>query len=100
MGITNELFQNEREQNPACYGPGVSVPNDVQNMDTDDPVVGTTAIQHFANFQRFLARRRLRRLRRAGRRPSRGDVLSSPPPAARTATRPRFAPATTPRSPR
>ena len=55
MGITNELFQNEREQNPACYGPGVSVPNDVQNMDTDDPVVGTTAIQHFANFQRFLA---------------------------------------------
>ncbi len=55
MGITNELFQNEREQNPACYGPGVTVPNDVQNMDTDDAVEGTTAVQHFANFQRFLA---------------------------------------------
>ena len=55
MGITNELFQNEREQNPACYGAGVTVPNDVQNMDTDDAVEGTTAIQHFANFQRFLA---------------------------------------------
>ena len=53
MGITNELFQNEREQSPDCYF--ASVPNDVQNMDAHTALTGVTAIQNFANFQRLLA---------------------------------------------
>ena len=53
MGITSELFQNEREQNPDCYF--ASVPNDVQDMDATDALTGVTAIQSFANFQRLLA---------------------------------------------
>ncbi len=53
MGITNELFQNEREQDPNCYF--ASGPNDVQNMEADSIFTGTTAIQNFANFQRLLA---------------------------------------------
>ena len=54
MGITSELFQNEREQDPDCYF--ASVPNDVQDMDARQPLSrATTAIQNFANFQRFLA---------------------------------------------
>lgn len=53
MGITNELFQQEREQNAACQF--ASVPNDTQNFDAPDALAGTTAIQNFANFQRLLA---------------------------------------------
>lgn len=53
MGITSELFQNEREQDPACQF--ATVPNDAQNFDAADALTGTTAIQNFANFQRFLA---------------------------------------------
>jgi CxxC motif-containing protein (DUF1111 family) len=53
MGITSELFQNEREQNPDCYF--ASVPNDVQNMDEKFALNGVTGVQNFANFQRFLA---------------------------------------------
>ncbi len=53
MGITNELFQNEREQNPDCSF--ATVPNDVQNMDALTALTGVTAIQNFANFQRLLA---------------------------------------------
>jgi CxxC motif-containing protein (DUF1111 family) len=53
MGITNELFQNEREQDPDCYF--AENPNDVQNMDAEDALTGVTAIQNFANFQRLLA---------------------------------------------
>jgi CxxC motif-containing protein (DUF1111 family) len=53
MGITSELFQNEREQDPACQF--ATVPNDTQNLDATDALTGTTAIQNFANFQRFLA---------------------------------------------
>lgn len=53
MGITNEGFQSERAQDPGCqYAP---VPNDTQNFDAGDALTGTTAIQNFANFQRFLA---------------------------------------------
>jgi len=51
MGITNELFQIEREQDPNCqFAP---VPNDV----TDTAAVGGTAsaIEKFAFFMRFLA---------------------------------------------
>jgi CxxC motif-containing protein (DUF1111 family) len=57
MGITSELFQNERDQTPACHTAGQfpPVPNDTQNFDAPDALTGTTAIQNFANFQRFLA---------------------------------------------
>ncbi len=53
MGITNELFQVEREQTAGCQF--ATVPNDAQNFEATDPLRGTTAIQNFANFQRFLA---------------------------------------------
>lgn len=53
MGITNELFQSEREQAAECQF--AQVPNDTQNFDAVDALSGTTAIQNFANFQRFLA---------------------------------------------
>src|SRR5512134_591857 len=53
MGITNELFQQEREQNAACQF--AAVPNDTQNFEAPDALTGTTAIQNFANFQRLLA---------------------------------------------
>ena len=53
MGITSELFQNEREQDPACQF--ANVPNDTQDFNADSALTGTTAIQNFANFQRFLA---------------------------------------------
>ena len=53
MGITSELFQNERDQTPQCQF--ATVPNDTQNFEAPDALKGTTAIQNFANFQRFLA---------------------------------------------
>jgi len=53
MGITNEIFQNERDQTAACYF--ADNPNDHQNMEADTALTGTTAVMNFANFQRFLA---------------------------------------------
>ena len=53
MGITNEMFQTERDETETCQF--ATVPNDVQNMEAGDALEGTTAIQNFANFQRFLA---------------------------------------------
>jgi CxxC motif-containing protein (DUF1111 family) len=61
MGISNELFQSERDQTQGCQF--AAVPNDVQNTDAavgadtrlDAALAATTAIQNFANFQRFLA---------------------------------------------
>ena len=53
MGITNELFQIERDQTPECQF--ATVPNDVQNMDATTVLESVTAIENFANFQRFLA---------------------------------------------
>lgn len=53
MGVTSELFQNEREQDPACYF--ASVPNNVQDMDATAALTAGSAVQNFANFQRFLA---------------------------------------------
>jgi len=53
MGITSELFQNEREQSADCYF--ANVPNSVQNLDAADALTGTTSVQNFANFQRLLA---------------------------------------------
>ncbi len=48
MGITNELFQSERDETPGCQT--TMVPNDVVPS-----VSQISAIASFANFQRFLA---------------------------------------------
>jgi CxxC motif-containing protein (DUF1111 family) len=53
MGITNELFQQERDQTAACQF--AAVPNDAQDFGAGNALDGTTAIQNFANFQRLLA---------------------------------------------
>jgi CxxC motif-containing protein (DUF1111 family) len=61
MGITNELFQSERDQTPSCQF--ATVPNDIQNTDAADDaatrlaaaLAATNAIGNFGNFQRFLA---------------------------------------------
>ena len=52
MGITNELFQTEREEAAQCqFAP---VPNDVTNFDAATPVEVLGGIERFANFMRFL----------------------------------------------
>jgi CxxC motif-containing protein (DUF1111 family) len=52
MGITNELFQTEREESGRCqYAP---VPNDVTNTDAQTPIEAISAIEKFAFFMRFL----------------------------------------------
>src|ERR1700704_3258195 len=53
MGITNELFQTEREEDSGCQF--ASVPKDVKNPEALTPIDATTAIEKFAIFQRFLA---------------------------------------------
>jgi len=53
MGISNELFQQERDETPPCQF--ATVPNDVKNTEALTPVDATTAIEKFAIFQRFLA---------------------------------------------
>jgi len=53
MGISNDIFQTEREENAACQF--ASVPNNVQNMDAVTSLEATTGIQNFSNFMRFLA---------------------------------------------
>ena len=53
MGITNELFQQEREQDPKCQY--VTVPNDVTDTEATTTPAGLNAIEKFAFFQRFLA---------------------------------------------
>jgi CxxC motif-containing protein (DUF1111 family) len=53
MGITNELFQSERDENPTCQF--ATVPNDTQLFDTTKGFPDLIqAIENFANFQRFL----------------------------------------------
>jgi len=53
MGITNELFQTEREETPSCqFTPH---PNSVSDMNAADPVAFTSSIEKFAFFMRMLA---------------------------------------------
>ena len=52
MGITNELFQTEREENPNCQF--ANVPNDTTNFDATTPVEVLGGIERFSNFMRFL----------------------------------------------
>ena len=53
MGITNELFQQEREQKPSCQF--VTVPNNVTDTEVGITPAGLSAIEKFAFFQRFQA---------------------------------------------
>ena len=53
MGITNELFQTERDETPSCQFS--EVPNDVTKTDAKTLVEGISAIEKFAFFARFLA---------------------------------------------
>ena len=53
MGITNELFQTERDETAACQF--AEVPNDVTKTDAKTLVEGLSAIEKFAFFARFLA---------------------------------------------
>src|SRR5712672_1317686 len=52
MGITNELFQTERDEPPACQF--AAVPNDITKTDAKTLVEGIGAIEKFAFFMRFL----------------------------------------------
>jgi Di-haem oxidoreductase, putative peroxidase len=53
MGITNEIFQSERDENPTCQF--ATVPNDTQLFDTTAGFPDLIqAVENFANFQRFL----------------------------------------------
>src|SRR5258705_5203678 len=53
MGISNELFQSEREEDAACQAAPVA--NDVADLEAPDPVDATSAIEKFSDFMRFLA---------------------------------------------
>ena len=53
MGISNELFQTERDETPSCQK--APVPNDVTNADAATPAEMLSAIERFALFMRFLA---------------------------------------------
>jgi len=53
MGITNELFQTERDETPGCQF--AAVPNDLTKTDGKTLVEGISAIEKFAFFARFLA---------------------------------------------
>src|SRR5881397_1820976 len=52
MGITNELFQTEREETASCQF--ATVPNDVTDTDATTPTEVVNAIEKFAFFMRFL----------------------------------------------
>jgi len=53
MGITNELFQTERDETPACQF--VTNPNDTTNTDAAAAEDAISGIEKFAFFMRFLA---------------------------------------------
>jgi CxxC motif-containing protein (DUF1111 family) len=53
MGISNELFQTERDEKGACQF--AMMPNDVTDVDADTAVGGLSGIEKFAFFMRLLA---------------------------------------------
>lgn len=53
MGISNELFQVERDENATCQF--ASHPNDVTNVDGPLPTDTISGVEKFAFFMRFLA---------------------------------------------
>lgn len=53
MGISNELFQTEREEDSGCqYAPA---PNSITDMSATTPVESMSSIEKFSHFMRFLA---------------------------------------------
>src|SRR5216117_2967303 len=52
MGISNELFQTERDETASCQF--ATVPNDVIDTDATTPTEVLSAIEKFAFFMRFL----------------------------------------------
>jgi CxxC motif-containing protein (DUF1111 family) len=53
MGITNELFQTERDEIPACQF--TTHPNSITDTEATTPVGAMSSIEKFAFFMRFLA---------------------------------------------
>jgi CxxC motif-containing protein (DUF1111 family) len=53
MGITNELFQTERDENAACQM--AAVPNSITDVDAATTVGALSSVERFAHFMRFLA---------------------------------------------
>jgi len=53
MGISNELFQTERDETPTCQF--ATTPNDTTNTDAATPADALNGLQKFAMFMRFLA---------------------------------------------
>lgn len=53
MGITNEMFQTERDETPACQF--ATLPNDTTNFDGATGVDTVSAVDKFAFFMRFAA---------------------------------------------
>ena len=52
MGITNELFQTERDETASCQF--ASVPNGVTDLEATNPIQMLSAIENFSNFMRLL----------------------------------------------
>ena len=53
MGITNELFQSERDETAACQM--TATPNSITDTEAATPVAAMSSIEKFAFFMRFLA---------------------------------------------
>jgi CxxC motif-containing protein (DUF1111 family) len=53
MGVTNQIFQNEREENPQCAINGI--PEDQTNFDSNQPLRAMSDVLGFSLFMRFLA---------------------------------------------
>jgi CxxC motif-containing protein (DUF1111 family) len=53
MGITNELFQTERDENATCQY--ASTPNSITATEAMTPVDAMSSIEKFSHFMRFLA---------------------------------------------
>jgi CxxC motif-containing protein (DUF1111 family) len=53
MGITNELFQTERDETPQCQY--ATTPNSVFNLAATTPAEAMSSIEKFTTFMRFLA---------------------------------------------
>ena len=53
MGVTNQIFQNEREETPQCAVNGT--PEDQTNFDLNQPLKAMSDVVGFSLFMRFLA---------------------------------------------
>jgi CxxC motif-containing protein (DUF1111 family) len=54
MGISNQLFPQERDETPGCQG-GFATPNDTSNFSAATTTAALSDIEAFANFTRMLA---------------------------------------------